>query len=172
MEAEIREVKESDLEDIRELNRKSWEKAYRGIIPEEKLEENTGDYPHERLQGKMRDDKLLFLVAEVDGKVVGTINFCWSEENTHDFVNIEQKEAQLRAVYLHPKYWKKGIGTELVKAGVEKIPEKIEKLKVESLAENEIGRGFYSKMGFETVEQGQVELFGDNYPTVIQEKEL
>jgi len=76
MEISIREVKESDVEDIHELNMKSWLKAYDGIIPQEKMKKRI-NYPKERLIEKKNDDKLIFLVAVVDEKVVGTINFCW-----------------------------------------------------------------------------------------------
>jgi ribosomal protein S18 acetylase RimI-like enzyme len=44
-------------------------------------------------------------------------------------------------------------------------------LKVGSLVKNEIGRGFYNKLGFEKTEKNEVELFGDKYNTVIQRKE-
>jgi len=144
----IREVKESDAEDIQELNMASWLKAYEGIIPEEKMREGIS-YPRERLEEKKNDDKLIFLVAVVEEKVVGTINFCWSNENTHDFVNVDEDEAQLRSVYLHPDYWSNGIGTRLFKEGKERLPSNIDTLVVESLTENEIGKGFYSKLGFE-----------------------
>jgi len=171
MKAFIRNARVSDAEDIEELNTKSWLKAYEGIIPEEKMEEHIS-YPQDRLKEKKKDDKLIFLVAVVEEKVVGTINFCWSKENTHDFINLNNGEAQLRSVYLHPDYWGEGIGTKLFNEGKEKLPDNIDILKVESIKENEIGRGFYSKLGFEEIEKSQVELFGDKYDTVIQEKHL
>ncbi len=171
MNYEIREVEESDLEDIQELNIESWLKTYSDIIPEKKMKKEIG-YPRERLLEKKNDDRLVFLVAEVQGKVVGTINFCWSEDNTHEFVDTEENEAQLRSVYLHPDYWNEGIGTKLFRRGLERLPEDKKLLKVESLAENDIGRGFYDKLGFEVVGHSEVDLFGDRYPTVIQQKDL
>ena len=171
MNISIREVRESDAEDIQELNMASWLKAYDGIIPEEKMREGIS-YPRERLLEKKNDDKLIFLVAVVEEKVVGTINFCWSNENTHDFVNVDENEAQLRSVYLHPDYWGYGIGTRLFEEGKERLPSNIDTLVVESLAENEIGKGFYSKLGFEQIEKNKVELFGDKYETIIQKMEL
>lgn len=93
-------------------------------------------------------------------------------ENTHEFVDTDNEEAQLRSVYLHPDYWGNGIGTKLFNEGKEKLTDNIDTLKVESLAENEIGKGFYSKLGFEQIKQNKVELFGDEYETVIQKKEL
>lgn len=171
MNISIREVKESDAEDIQELNMASWLKAYDGIIPEEKMREGIS-YPRERLIEKKNDGKLIFLVAVVEEKVVGTINFCWSSENTHDFVSADENEAQLRSVYLHPDYWGNGIGTRLFEEGKERLPNNIDTLVVESLAENEIGKGFYGKLGFEQIEKNEVELFGDKYETVIQKMQL
>jgi len=49
--------------------------------------------------------ELIFLVAEVEEKVVGTIKFCWGRNNTHEFIGIDNNEAQLRAVYLYSDYW-------------------------------------------------------------------
>lgn len=171
MDVEIRRVEKSDLEDIRELNMQSWLKAYEGIIPEEKIREEVG-YTEERLISKKDDEKLIFLVAEVDGKVVGTINFAWGEENTHEFVDLEEEEAQLRAVYIHPEYWQQGIGTKLFERGLEILPDTIDALEVESLEENDVGRSFYDTKGFSIVDEREIELFGDNYPTVIQKLEL
>jgi ribosomal protein S18 acetylase RimI-like enzyme len=171
MRVKIREAVKSDLEDIQELNLESWLKAYDGIIPEEKMREGIS-YPEDRLLEKKNDNKLIFLVAVVDEKVVGTINFCFSKENTHDFVDTDEGEAQLRSVYMHPDYWGNGIGTRIFEEGKELLPNNIGSLKVESLEENEIGRGFYSKLGFKQIARNKVELFGDKYETVIQKKEL
>jgi len=171
MDVSIREVQESDVDDIQELNMASWLEAYDGIIPEEKMRSNI-NYPVDRLRKKKNDDKLIFLVAEVENKVVGTINFCWSENNTHEFVKTEENQAQLRSVYLHPDYWGNGIGTKLFKNGLKKLPDEITELKVESLKDNDVGRNFYSKLGFEKVEKSQVELFGDKYQTIIRTKIL
>jgi len=51
VEVEIREVEESDLEDIREINMASWLEAYGGIIPKEKIRKEV-DYSRERLNTK------------------------------------------------------------------------------------------------------------------------
>jgi len=171
VEVEIREVEESDLEGIRDLNMASWLEAYGGIIPEEKIREEV-DYTKESLNTKKDDEKLVFLVAEADGRVVGTINFCWGDENTHEFVNLDEEEAQLRAVYLHPEYWQQGIGTELFEQGLELLPDRIETLKVECLKDNEVGRNFYDSKGFTVVNEREIDLFGDKYPTVIEQLEL
>ncbi len=171
MEVEIREVEESDLEDIRELNMASWLEAYEGIIPKEKIRKEV-DYSRERLKTKKCDEKLIFLVAEADGRVIGMINFCWGDENTHEFVNLDEEEAQLRSVYLHPEYWKQGIGTKLFEQGLELLPNRIEILKVECLKHNEVGRNFYDSKGFTVVNEREIDLFGDRYPTVIQKLKL
>ena len=171
MDVVIREVSETDLEDIRELNMQSWLEAYQEIIPEEKIKEEV-DYTKERLKRKKNDERLIFLVAEVDEKVVGTINFCWGEENTHEFINLGENEAQLRAVYLHPNYWKQGIGTKLFQNGLKLLPDRIGTLKVESLKENVVGRSFYDSKGFTVINEREIELFGDKYPNLIQKLEL
>ena len=171
MDVSIREVEESDVNDIQELNMASWLEAYDGIIPEEKMRSNI-NYPVDRLRKKKSDNKLIFLVAEVENKVVGTINFCWSENNTHEFIKTEENQAQLRSVYLHPDYWGNGVGTKLFKNGLEELPDKINEVKVESLKDNDIGTGFYSKQGFKKIEESKVELFGDKYNSVIQRMEI
>jgi hypothetical protein len=58
VEVEIREVEESDLEGIRDLNMASWLEAYGGIIPEEKIREEV-DYTKESLNTKEDDEKLV-----------------------------------------------------------------------------------------------------------------
>lgn len=87
-------------------------------------------------------------------------------------MNVDEDEAQLRAVYLHPNYWGHGIGTEMFEKGLEEIPKSIKVLKVESLEENDIGRGFYRKLGFEKMRESKVDLFGDEYNSIIQRKDI
>jgi putative acetyltransferase len=53
---------------------------------------------------------------------------------------------EVGAIFVHPAYWKKGIGRALMNKAVELR----KRLTVEVFAENEIGRAFYAKFGFET----------------------
>jgi len=84
------------------------------------------------------DDRVL--VAELDGAVRNSASFRWEE--TRPFVGPD--EAGLKEIYVRPDYWGEGIGSGLLERGLELLPGDVEALTLDVLAENEVGRSFYS----------------------------
>lgn len=170
----VRRATYSDLFGIQKAVANSWRQGYCGLINEETLVELTESpaefYPENRFQEKLSDDKLLYLVALADGEIAGIINFCWGEENTHEFV--ESGDCQIRSLYLDPRFWRNGLGTALFEAGLEELPSQIDELFVEVLSANERGCGFYESIGFRHFGNRTITLYGENLETELYQREI
>ncbi|ELZ38630.1 GNAT family N-acetyltransferase [Halorubrum tebenquichense] len=158
-------------EDLRELIRahgRSWRAAYDGILPDPALDEMTVEPASEdveewadRLDG---DDSAVF-VAVVDGAVRGFADVRWGADNTKSFVG--EGEAGVKAIYVHPDRWGEGVGSALLDRGLDALPDRVERVRLEALADNDVGARFYEARGFERAEAGETEVAGETYPTAI-----
>lgn len=156
-EPKIREVRPSDTEDMEEATRKSWIQGQKEFLTEEelKLARASDEFrkTEEDIEERLEKDDTFVLVAEVRGKVVGRIRMAWNGE-ADSFVNPE--EAQLRSMYVHPDYWRKGVGTALVEEAFDRVPDRFSGFVVEVFEENEGAVGFYRDLGFEAVDESSL----------------
>ena len=123
----IRQYKDSDLEGLLS----SWEEASKLAHPflsEEFLARERKNIPEIYLPNADT------WVAEIEGELVGFIALIGNE---------------VGAIFLQPKHHHKGIG----KALMDKARELHGDLEVEVFSANKIGRQFYSKYGFELLEE-------------------
>jgi ribosomal protein S18 acetylase RimI-like enzyme len=159
-----------DLRAAYRINGRAWETAYGDFLPAD-LVERVATMP---VEDELRDQfesvaEDCYLVAERDGDVVGYCYARWGDD-TKDFVG--ENAAGLKELYVDPEYWDKGVGTELLAAAIERIPEKLAALELETLAENDVGRSFYEARGFEAVDEIVVELGDYEAPAVVYRREL
>lgn len=159
-------------EDLRELIRahgRSWRAAYDDALPESVLDAMTVDPTSEEVQGwadRLDDgDDSAHFVALVDGTVRGFVDVRWGANNTKSFVGPD--EAGVKAIYVHPDRWGEGVGTALLRRGLDALPDRVERVRLEAFADNEVGARFYEARGFERVETGETEVAGETYPTAI-----
>lgn len=172
---QIRNIEGTD--EIRDLIRAhglAWREAYDGILPSERLQEQSVDPTEDeiqRWQGRLRENKEGVLVAvDNEGTVRGFIDIRWGVVETKAFVG--EHEAGLRAIYVHPDRWNCGVGTALLEQGLELLPESVDAVRLEMLAGNDTARRFYEARGFERMETGTYEIAGESYPTVIYALQL
>lgn len=163
-------------EDVRGLIRvhgRAWREAYRDILPESVLAQVVvhpmDEQVRERYEDLREDRDGVLLAVDEAGTARGYAYFRWGEE-TKPFVGPD--EAGLKEIYLDPDYWGRGIGTRLLECGIERLPETVRRLKLETFAANDVGRGFYEARGFERVAENEVEIGGDTYPTIVYERAL
>lgn len=171
---EIRHLEYSaDARAVIRINALAWREAYRNILPDETLAEFETNPSEERVQKafeRLYDDRDGLLVAEDDnGTVRGYSYFRWGED-TKEFVG--EKAAGLKEIYIEPDYWGNGIGTTLLERGLELLPESIERVQLEMLDGNDVGRQFYSARGFDRTGESEFEIRGETYPTSIYTLEL
>lgn len=87
------------------------------------------------------DENQLFLIGKLDEKVIG-------------FLGIQRQSKRLNhvgvvGVTVHPDYWRKGYGTQLLKVGVEQAKkEGFVRLEADTLAKNKAMRRIAEKVGF------------------------
>ncbi|QKQ98427.1 GNAT family N-acetyltransferase [Candidatus Nanohaloarchaea archaeon] len=151
MELKIREVRPSDTEDLEELGRKSWIQGQESFLTSEEVEvaRQSSEFhkSEEDIRKRTEKDGTFVLVAEKDGKVVGRIRMAWNGE-ADSFV--DEDEVQLRSMFVHPDYWRQGVGTALAEEAFARIPEGFSSFVVEVFEDNENAVNFYRSLGFET----------------------
>lgn len=161
---------ETDAE-MRELIRAhglSWREAYDGILPDAVLDAMTVDPTPAEVEGwadGFSDDDSAVFVAVVGGTVRGFVDVRWGAENTKSFVG--PGEAGVKAIYVHPDRWGEGVGTALLQRGLDALPDRVETVRLEAFADNDVGAQFYEARGFEQVDAGETDIAGEAYPTAI-----
>ena len=166
---------ETDAE-IRRLIRThglSWREAYDDVLPDSVLDAMTVDPTPEEVEGwadRLGSDDGAVFVAVVDGTVRGFVDVRWGAENTKPFVGSD--EADVKAIYVHPDRWGDGVGTALLDRGLDALPDRVETVRLEAFADNDVGARFYEARGFERVETGETEIAGETYPTAIYARRL
>lgn len=164
-----------EVRDIIRIDALAWRAAYDELLPADVLEAKpvtpTDEDIDRWLEGGLRANRDGILLAVTDeGDVRGYADFRWGEGETKDFV--EEGEAGLKAIHVHPDHWGEGIGTALLETGLEIIPEWTEAVRLEVFADNDIARPFYEARGFEKTGSGEFEIAGDAYPTAIYTLQL
>lgn len=169
---EVRPIE--DREDVREMTEahgEAWRAAYEGIVPDEILAGMTVDPDEGELDRRYEHyaGHEGVLVAEVEGLVRGYAFVRWGED-TKAFVGPD--EAGLKEIYVHPDWWGEGIGTVLLEAGIDLLSGDVTALRLEVLADNEVGRRFYEARGFERTGTTETDLGETTLEAVIYTLEL
>lgn len=163
----------ADARALVRINALAWREAYDGILPDEALARMETDPSDDRVRRafeRLRDDRDGILVAEDhDGIVRGYSHFRWGEDTK---VFVGGNEAGLEEIYVEPDYWGEGIGTTLLERGLALLPGSIERVRLEMLDGNEVGRRFYLSHGFDRTGESEYEIGGETYPTSIYTLEL
>lgn len=144
----IREMKKRDISQVQTVAKESWYATYTGIIPV-KIQQDFLKVAYSKKTMKKRLKQTFVYVAEIDGRIVGFANYS----------NVtEDGRTELGALYLHPDYQGRGIGTAFLRLATEKLAAKEIYLTVEK--NNKIGRAFYDAKGFELVHEHEDILNG------------
>ncbi|WP_226530344.1 GNAT family N-acetyltransferase [Metabacillus niabensis] len=133
----IRRMNEGDIEQVQRVAKSSWHSTYKGIIPEHIQESFVNiAYSDEMLMKRLTET--LFLVAEQESNIIGFANFTPLKD---------EKKVELGAIYLYEEYQGNGIGTELLKTGLEKL-QYLKKMYVNVEKDNQSAVNFYKSKGF------------------------
>lgn len=171
------------------VNVATWRDAYADILPAEALAEfevPDGETLRDWYEVATSNGRV-FLVAldadsavevDVDGArnsvtdtgVVGFAAFLWDPEATKEFVGDD--DVGLRAIYVHPERQGEGVGSDLLRAGLDRVPDDRERVLLEVFAANDASRAFYEARGFERVGASTFEVADDEYETAVYAREL
>ena len=138
----IRKMKIADIEAVQNVARESWNATYEDIIPDQ-IQQNFLKMAYSNEMMEQRLSQSLILVAEVDNRVVGFANY--SPVN-HD------GKVELVALYIYPDQQAKGIGTALLKEGIN-LSEGVKEIYLNVEKANEMGKNFYQAKGFNTIDE-------------------
>ena len=94
-----------DLLEISNIYEKSWKYAYKGIIPQDYLD----NIPHGRWADSIGKNGMRSLVMIENGIIIGTASFCRSRWDRY------KEYGEIVSIYFLPEYIGKGCGAPLLK---------------------------------------------------------
>ncbi|MEZ5245728.1 MAG: GNAT family N-acetyltransferase [Acidimicrobiales bacterium] len=156
MDFSIREPTVSDAASMARVHVRSWQAAYAGIVDQATLDgldvaERTATWTA-RLSVPGDGPRL---VAEVDREIVGFLVGVRRSPDTAD-------AAEVLAIYLDPGAWRRGVGSALLDAGVDRLRvEETAPIVLWVLEGNERARRFYEARGWRLDGGRRDERIGD-----------
>ena len=146
----IRKGTISDAPRLAEVHVRSWQKAYRGLIPDDYLDGLDADI--ERREGVFREaaeapsEQGSLFVAEEDGKVVG---FVWAGPTQDEDAKDRGVIGEIWSMYVHPSHWGEGAGKVLQSRAMEDLKEHgFREAILWVLDSNERTRRWYERQGW------------------------
>ena len=95
------------------------------------------------------------LVSEIDDKIIGFASICAFRDAEKN-----QLTGEISAIYLHPKYWRQGLGSQLCLAALAELAAiKYKVVYLWVLSDNTQARSFYESLGFEVTGSTKMEEF-------------
>jgi len=126
-----------------EIHVRSWEVAYKDIIPADFIHEKNATRL-EMWRKMITEENATQYVIELDGKAVGILGLGLPRD-----LDLSDDYSELFAIYLHPDYYRQGIGTQAMRFAFDKAVRMGKTLmSVWVLAKNENAIRFYEKCGF------------------------
>ena len=150
----IRPALPADVEGIIHVHIASWKTTYRGLIPDEVLDQLSIDRRRDWWQSILAEDSPGVIVAEQEQHIVGFAYFGLEREQDPIY------RGELFAIYILLNFQRKGLGRSLLEAtrdGLHKMG--IQTMLVWVLSKNP-ARHFYEKLGGIYLRDKQVEIGG------------
>ncbi len=141
----IRRAEAADSEAMADIQRRSWSAAYAKLLPPGVIaQKNAGRSAQwKRLLQEDAQPGVNYFLAEVSGTPAGMIVF--GPYRDEDLPGA----GEIRAIYLLPEYWRKGIGTQLIRFAMAELKKAgYSKVSLWVLAGNSNAIGCYEKSGF------------------------
>lgn len=140
----IRLANESDAYRIAKIHVASWQKIYRGYIPDSVLDKLSVSEREQKWR-ELINNEVRILVIEKDNAIVGFASLCPSR----DVDTNPDKCGEISAIYLHPDRWHQGLGKKLCHRVLAELVEMgFSEVILWVLQENSQARKFYEGMGF------------------------
>lgn len=162
----IRPANVSDISALAKVHISSWQAAYRGILPDEILDNLSVKQFETNWVKSFSDTSRTNLVLEIEQKISGFIAFGNSRD--HDATSIT---GEIYGIYLIPELWGKGYGRKLWAETPQHLLSKFSVFTLWVLQNNIRARKFYERIGFEYDEQiKNILLYGVELPEVRYRK--
>ena len=145
MATRIRRARVEDAPAIAHVGARSWREGFRGIVPAS-IDPERAWSPRgvaERLQ-TAAERETTTLVAEVDEEIRGFLIYGPSRDR-----EAGAETGEIWVLYVDPAYWRRGIGRDLVAAGLQGLREQGHEIAtVWTLGESPRNLAFYESLGF------------------------
>jgi ribosomal protein S18 acetylase RimI-like enzyme len=140
----IRDAEVSDAEAIARIHVRSWQVAYRGMIPDSLLDNLSVQDRVIQWHKRLADHKESTLVVEAGGNIAGWATFGQSRDDDAD-----ARTGELTAIYLDPLVWGRGLGKLLYREIEKRLQQAaFTEVTLWVLEVNSRARRFYSSMGY------------------------
>ena len=140
----IRPSIETDARGIAEVHVRTWQAAYRGIVPQTYLDEMSVERREALWRESIAQGLREVVVAEVDSEIVGWVAFGRSRD-----AGAPDAVGEVEAIYVLPAFWSKGVGRELWLRALHRFTEHgFGSVTLWTLEANERARRFYRAAGF------------------------
>lgn len=167
---EIRDVQVEDAEGLIDVNIKTWQSTYKGIINDATLESldfhrdaRVQRYKNEFGSRMVDGEQMLGAVAMVKGQIVGFVTYGKARENPDNLDGL----SEIYALFVLETYQSKQVGRKLVQYAVKKLVDskKYNALIIWTLKDNP-SRGFYKHLGGQNKYHKTIEIAGQTLDEV------
>ena len=143
MEISIKSASKEDSETISNIYALSWKSAYKGLLPAKYLSELKNNFWTSFFQDWIPNKKMQVNLISVNDIVVGAIAYCKSRDEKYS------SYGEITSLYLHPDYFRKGLGTMLIDSAIKDMLDTgYKNCFLWVLDENKSARNFYENNGF------------------------
>jgi ribosomal protein S18 acetylase RimI-like enzyme len=153
----IRHAQLSDADQLAIVRTRTWQTAYRGLMPDEILDNFILEEETTRWQSiisSLLPDRFIFCACP-DEEIVG---FCSGGKNRDQDPVFD---CEIFALYVLPKAQKTGLGKALLENGCAFLAERgYKKMIIWTLSENQPARNFYTGMGGHLVRKREIDIRG------------
>jgi len=140
-----RPATKEDAERLAKIHVDSWKVAYRNIVPDSFLERFTYEKRTRAFAQALENQSEETYIAEFGNQAVGILTIGPNRDDDLDKTLI----GEIWGIYLDPAYWRKGIGTRLVRdAEDELLSRGYNELVLWVFRDNWQARKFYEKLGY------------------------
>jgi len=144
MQIEIRKAAIEDAEAIAEVQSRSWEAAYAGIVPAETIARKNAGRRERWRKNLSAPSRFTTWAAVLEGRVVGFMSLALPEDE-----DLDERYYELCAIYLHPDVFRRGMGRRMAEYAFDLAREAGKsRMAVYVLEANAAARGFYEACGF------------------------
>lgn len=159
----VRDGVEDDAHHVAEVKRRSWQAAYRGLLPDDYLAGLPLHPPPDAWREAVRAGRPP-LVAEVDGRVVGVAAVGQAQED-----DLPEGTGVLFMIYTEEEVWGTGVGHALHEAAIARLRADGHDLAVLWVLDgNDRAARFYERHGWETDGTTRVEDLGGPRETIVR----
>jgi GNAT superfamily N-acetyltransferase len=153
----VRPAGVKDAEGIAFVHVTAWRETYRGLMPDNVLDNLSVERRAREWRGTLQDEANIYhtsVVAEVDGQIIGFANYGREREGDRQF------QGELFAIYVLKRFQGQGIGRGMIRAAAnELLTLDLSSMLVWVLSENPYQK-FYERLGGVYVREKPIQ-FGD-----------